>query len=1575
MKKLLLLFGFICLASFSQASATGSSKSDGLLNKSSMSSETTPIPFNAEAITQASPAISTGYYFVDSDETNLPAFWRINKDIVPLDFEPNLWKRILSGPRQVDSTYWDNNPSEGLAFFRNPGKPTNNSYFRPGIAYGTDSTNDAFAGPIPLNLNEGFYFNGIRYDSFYVSTNGVIALTNRRYFYDATGGRTIPPGATTCYDPMSMDWFATGRTNRLEGVASLTDPTPDNFGYQFSALGNNKNGLTAGIRAKNPGEGLDKFEPANKAALIAPFWGPLQFVQWEKVLRTPIDQSRVFYKKSTAKDKLIIYIQNVQPEKGTHNLMQSSYTAPEDGRVGQEFQAIDASVQVVLNRLDSSVTFQYERFRGNVTLQNKAQPGAHSVFQGITYAGVRGFARHVNYDGVNVPASPWATDGEYMQTTHFNKKVDPLQGSIYRSGQHAVRFKQYKNTLRVIDTKFKVRKKNRAADNEFTEVINSVDNYELLAGDEKLGAIQPVMTIQNLSNQIQGIKGVNFTPQGLTFRARINIENDVTNTVVYTETINITDSALRAPVASYQKVRLFNPFQPKGVGTEMPYTDVMNGIPPYNCVQVSFKPFIPSELDMRYIGRLKVKIIAEPVNPLTKEKLGDAWPFDDTSSTKLWVMKRIANFKDDVTEFHFLDEINQPSVLKWVNFGAQAVDGDKNSVYPLAPRGRYEDAGKKQQFLESPVIIMDRVGPDGDWDDDQNPKTHDGDELRSFPIDLNGKTNPVLSLSIQRGIQNKENLKRDRGFCDATLVGPEPRTVVNNEASGYPVFAGNQYMGAGVTTATKYVDQIQVDFALPSPDGVNEVTNIDKANWTKLRHVDGTTIVTSAYTLFGAGGYRLGFRENDAETEFKESDSVLTPAQGLRIDFYDDGFDWDYKKIFIPIPSYYTNAAEEIKKNFRFRLKVMAVNHATAHQPAQTIPDDEDPFIIDNVAILADPTEADVEVSSVKIEWPYTAIPASQALSVPITVILSNNSSMDSKSLILRTYITKGADTVYCSNIDIVSIPAGATISQMMPSWNARLTGPGNYRIHSHAHYVGNRVTGKDIDVTNDYNYNDFQMKFAKAFMYELTTDEAVPAQNDVEKTDFLNTLGRGLSLRGASTGGLGTETAYQSGFDYVNHTAGAFSGDGSGQIAVKFELNKPDTLFGYQAYFASYNVENTDITFSIYRDGGAGYVPEITMATGRIAGSVLEKQRGMDELGQPGFDKYSTYLLDNPLLLATGTYWVVIAQKGKNGLELGAKADRMGMRTVVTSAHPQTRELGAEAVTLLVDKSLRKVNPYDGIAYNNNIFAYENIMGSGNWQAFMNHASNPGFPHLEHYGLSPKDQYTFTLTRGTWMPMLRPYFGEKSYGEESINIPCDAPEGVVPVELTEFNAQSRNNGVELYWGTASEHNNKGFYVERASEENRDFSSIAFIESQNGNATVSQQYNYFDKDVVSNKVYTYRLRQVDVDGSNCDSYSQEVKVKFTYGGDVVLEANAPNPFSTSTSIGFRISETSAVKLEVLDMFGSVITTLVDGELKANRHVYNWNGATENGNLVAPGTYVYRLTVNGTVYNSKMTVIR
>jgi hypothetical protein len=92
-------------------------------------------------------------------------------------------------------------------------------------------------------MNKSFYFNGIRYDSIYISTYGIIALTNRRYYYDVNGQRTIPQGQTLAYDRNSSDYLLDsvrkylGSDKRAKVGNEISDLSRDDFGSVYSVLG------------------------------------------------------------------------------------------------------------------------------------------------------------------------------------------------------------------------------------------------------------------------------------------------------------------------------------------------------------------------------------------------------------------------------------------------------------------------------------------------------------------------------------------------------------------------------------------------------------------------------------------------------------------------------------------------------------------------------------------------------------------------------------------------------------------------------------------------------------------------------------------------------------------------------------------------------------------------------------------------------------------------------------------------------------------------------------------------------------------------------------------------------------------------------------------------------------------------------------------------------------------------------------------------------------------------------------------------------------------------------------------
>jgi len=176
----------------------------------------------------------------------------------------------------------------------------------------------------------------------------------------------------------------------------------------------------------------------------------------------------------------------------------------------------------------------------------------------------------------------------------------------------------------------------------------------------------------------------------------------------------------------------------------------------------------------------------------------------------------------------------------------------------------------------------------------------------------------------------------------------------------------------------------------------------------------------------------------------------------------------------------------------------------------------------------------------------------------------------------------------------------------------------------------------------------------------------------------------------------------------------------------------------------------------------------------------------------------------------------------------------------------------------------------------------------------------------------------------------------------------------IIPVELTSFTASVIGSDVELLWQTATETNNSGFDIERKSE-NTEFSKIGFVPGF-GTTTETKSYSFKDAGLQPG-VYSYRLKQVDFNGTF--EYSDEVNVQVTAPATFSLNQNYPNPFNPSTKISFSLADNANVSLKIYDVLGNEITTLVNKELPAGTHSYDFNAASINS-----GVYFYRIEATG-----------
>lgn len=88
-----------------------------------------------------------------------------------------------------------------------------------------------------------------------------------------------------------------------------------------------------------------------------------------------------------------------------------------------------------------------------------------------------------------------------------------------------------------------------------------------------------------------------------------------------------------------------------------------------------------------------------------------------------------------------------------------------------------------------------------------------------------------------------------------------------------------------------------------------------------------------------------------------------------------------------------------------------------------------------------------------------------------------------------------------------------------------------------------------------------------------------------------------------------------------------------------------------------------------------------------------------------------------------------------------------------------------------------------------------------------------------------------------------------------------------------------------------------------------------------------------------------------------------------------LAQNHPNPFNPSTQFEYVIAGAGHVRIDVFDMAGRRVRTLVDEERSAGSHTAMWDGLDDAGNRAPSGTYFCRMSSGGETSSRKMTMIK
>ena len=118
--------------------------------------------------------------------------------------------------------------------------------------------------------------------------------------------------------------------------------------------------------------------------------------------------------------------------------------------------------------------------------------------------------------------------------------------------------------------------------------------------------------------------------------------------------------------------------------------------------------------------------------------------------------------------------------------------------------------------------------------------------------------------------------------------------------------------------------------------------------------------------------------------------------------------------------------------------------------------------------------------------------------------------------------------------------------------------------------------------------------------------------------------------------------------------------------------------------------------------------------------------------------------------------------------------------------------------------------------------------------------------------------------------------------------------------------------------------------------------------------------------------YRYVVAAVTSDGLEIRSI--EVNTKCS-ASPLTLIQNYPNPFNPSTTIKYNLPKNCPVLLEIFDVSGKRMATLVNESQEKGQYSVEWNGQDKNGNPVSSGTYFYRLKAGKEMISKKMVLLK
>ena len=212
----------------------------------------------------------------------------------------------------------------------------------------------------------------------------------------------------------------------------------------------------------------------------------------------------------------------------------------------------------------------------------------------------------------------------------------------------------------------------------------------------------------------------------------------------------------------------------------------------------------------------------------------------------------------------------------------------------------------------------------------------------------------------------------------------------------------------------------------------------------------------------------------------------------------------------------------------------------------------------------------------------------------------------------------------------------------------------------------------------------------------------------------------------------------------------------------------------------------------------------------------------------------------------------------------------------------------------------------------------------------------------------------------------------------ETISATVAGPPASAPDQPTGLEATATHGSVTLTWDDPGDDSITGYVILRRVRVNDTGGDFDVLVADTGTAATT----YTDNTVAASTTYTYRIKAINGAGTSersrwfhIDTPAAPASKPAVADGPPGLAPNAPNPFNASTLIPYRLAAPGPVRLEIYNLLGQPVRTLVDQYQDAGFYKVRWDARDRSGALVSAGVYLVRLHYPGGVQTQRLLYLK